>query len=285
MAGIDGIELAEYDTDKRRAYLDNYEREIGHLFDQPGRLLELGVQRGGSMLLWRDLFPQGQIAGLDLNDVTVPDESGRIHIYKGYQQDPKVLDHIAAEMAPDGFDVIIDDASHVGEYTAASFWHLFPNHLKPGGIYVIDDWSCGYWSHWPDGHEYCGSRAALGESTEDSHPTPQRMEAVRRRVRASARPVATWLERFPFLKGKLRDLYMRSEGVSLQRRFPSHDYGMVGFVKQLVDAVAIDVINAPKGKGSAAVSTAQIARVHVTASQVFVHKVGAWEPSGLSRAT
>jgi hypothetical protein len=28
---------------------------------------------------------------------------------------------------------------------------LFDNHLKPGGLYVIEDWGTGYWDDWPDG--------------------------------------------------------------------------------------------------------------------------------------
>jgi hypothetical protein len=34
------------------------------------------------------------------------------------------LDRIAGERAPDCFDIIIDDASHIAEFTKISFWHL-----------------------------------------------------------------------------------------------------------------------------------------------------------------
>src|SRR5438309_8699047 len=54
----------------------------------------------------------------------------------------------SGETAPEGFDVIIDDCSHIGELTRISFWHLFEHHLKPGGLYVIEDWSTGYWDSW-----------------------------------------------------------------------------------------------------------------------------------------
>jgi hypothetical protein len=269
------VDLSSYDTDKPPGYLANYDRELGHLYDQPIAMLELGVQRGGSMLLWRDVFPKAQIAGLDLNPVDVHDDTGRIHIYTGFQQDTATLDRIAEEVAPGGFDLIIDDASHVGTYTAASFWHLFPQHLKAGGIYVLDDWSSGYWQHWPDGHAYTGSREALGDGRAVGRPDqPGRSEALRRRVRAAARPVANALEtRSPQLRARLEDLYMKVEGATIRTRFPSHDYGMVGFVKQLIDACAVDIIDAPKGEGSVRVPQGQVASVHVTPSQVFVHKV------------
>lgn len=262
------IDLSRYDTDKSPAYLRNYERHFGDLFDQPMRLLELGVQRGGSMLLWRDLLPKAQIAGLDLNKIDVADDSGRIHVYQGFQQDPAVLDRIAAEMAPDGFDVIIDDASHVGEYTEASFWYLFPRYLKPGGLYVLDDWACAYWPEWADGHAYEGVAAFRGTSRDRSTPVvaPGRAEQAKRLVRSAARPVAARLARHPEWQRRMTRLYMRAEGAALRSRFPSHDYGMAGFVKQIVDACAVDVIL----RGSAPVGL--IESVEVTEAQVFVRK-------------
>ena len=81
------VDLSQYDTDKSPEYLARYEREFGHLFDEPIRLLELGVQRGGSMYLWRDLLPKATIVGLDLNEIPIDDDTGRVHVYQGYQQD------------------------------------------------------------------------------------------------------------------------------------------------------------------------------------------------------
>ena len=61
---------------------------------------------------------------------------------------------VARKTAPEGFDIIIDDASHFGDLTKIAFWHLFDNHLKPSGLYVIEDWGTGYWSDWTDGKTY-----------------------------------------------------------------------------------------------------------------------------------
>jgi hypothetical protein len=58
---------------------------------------------------------------------------------------------VARKTAPEGFDIIIDDASHFGDLTKIAFWHLFDNHLKPSRLYVIEDWGTGYWSDWTDG--------------------------------------------------------------------------------------------------------------------------------------
>ena len=145
---------AGYDTDKSPKYLINYERYFNSIADNPIRLLELGVFKGGSLYLWRDYFKKGIIVGLDANEVNINDPSGRIRFYKGLQQDVTLLDRISKECAPEGFDIIIDDASHIGELSRLSFWHLFKNYLKPGGIYVIEDWGTGYWDSFPDGKAY-----------------------------------------------------------------------------------------------------------------------------------
>ena len=45
---------------------------------------------------------------------------------------------------PKGIDLVVDDASHLYEQTKATFAMLFPL-VRPGGNYVIEDWS---WAHW-----------------------------------------------------------------------------------------------------------------------------------------
>lgn len=263
------IDISIYDTDKPAIYFDRYAHEFGHLFSSEIALLELGVQRGGSMYLWRDLFPNGQIAGLDLNPIPIDDPSGRIHVYQGFQQDTSILDSLAAEVAPAGFDIVIDDASHLGEYSRSSFWHLFRHHLKPGGIYVLEDWGCAYWDEWPDGHRYAGARESIGDfrsqQTADEDASPGFREHVRRALRQAARPVASKLP--PTLRPPLERLYNRVDGATIRRRFASHDYGMVGFLKQLIDGVAINDID----RGKNTIDNA-IASIHVYGSQAFVHK-------------
>jgi SAM-dependent methyltransferase len=53
-------------------------------------------------------------------------------------------------------DVVIDDASHLYAQTRLTFECAFPR-LKPGGLYVIEDWG---WAHWPESRTFMG-RSAL----------------------------------------------------------------------------------------------------------------------------
>lgn len=50
---------------------------------------------------------------------------------------------MAAELAGQPLDLVIDDASHLLNETRASFETLFPL-LGPGGLYVIEDWNADH---------------------------------------------------------------------------------------------------------------------------------------------
>jgi cephalosporin hydroxylase len=142
--------LNKYDSDKIE-YLKYYDPIFEPWLEKRVDILELGIFKGGSLLLWKDYFPKGNIVGVDINLPTNFPPIDRIRIFKGYQDDPAFLTSVANQTAPYGYDFIIDDASHIGELSKKSFWYLFDNHLKPGGIYAIEDWGTGYWNEWPDG--------------------------------------------------------------------------------------------------------------------------------------
>lgn len=247
------LDAANYDTDKAEHshYLRNYEAYFQPLLQQEVRLLELGIYRGGSMLLWRDFFPRGIIVGLDLNSVDVPDESGRIRLYQGQQQDTGLLDRIAKENAPSGFDIIIDDCSHIGELTRISFWHLFDNHLKPGGIYVIEDWSTGYWDSFFDGVAF-SYRPNLGFS-----PAGFRIRSTLAHLQRSA----------PMLNGILRQV----KRLFNRKQFRSHDYGLAGFVKELVDECGMADITR-EDRGTPPYRASKFKEMRISPGQVFIVK-------------
>jgi SAM-dependent methyltransferase len=170
-----------------------YEPHLSPLRDRTINILELGVFSGSSLEVWNEYFSNATIVGLDINPV-VRNFSPRISFVQGSQDDTTLLKEMSERFAPDGWDVIVDDASHVGYYSKRSFWYLFMNHLKPGGFYFIEDWGTGYWEDWPDGKRY---EEPIEEMENDQIP----------------------------------------------KRFPSHDHGMVGLVKQLVDEAGRNAIH------------------------------------------
>lgn len=208
------LDATGYDTDKSRQYLDNYEEFFRPLADKRIKLLELGVRNGDSLLMWRDYFENGTIVGMDIKPVNIEDPSGRIHFYAGLQQDTAFLDHICRKSAPDGFDVIIDDCSHIGEFTRISFWHLFENHLKSDGIYVVEDWGTGYWDIYPDGRKY---------KSKNWYWKSLLLMSI---LKSSKKTNDSTL---------LKKIYNKMMTMIIPRKFPNHSFGMVGFIKTLVD--------------------------------------------------
>jgi len=251
----------KYQTDKNEHYLSNYEDYFSHLKDDNISLLEIGIFKGGSLLMWRDYFNNGAIVGLDVNEVKIEDDSRRISTYKGFQQNTALLSELANEAAPNGFDIIIDDGSHIGELTAITFWHLFENHLKPGGIYVIEDWRTGFWGGWPDGKQYNlkngnvlkrGKLSSLLDRKLTEYLDQNSSKEMLNRLKNS-------------IVYRLRMLLMK-------KRIKSHDYGMVGFIKQLVDEMGTDAFTSEHRGSPVEKRGGRFEEVSVKRGQVFVVK-------------
>jgi len=132
-------------------YLPVYERALGHLRNQPFTLMEVGVWKGDSLTMWRHAFPKATIIGVDLVEPEGFEPLPGVSIVTGDQADPEMFARIRRDLAPRGFDVVIDDASHTAGPTAGTLQAVFPDHLVPGGLYFIEDWGTGYWNTWSDG--------------------------------------------------------------------------------------------------------------------------------------
>lgn len=106
------------------------------------KLLEIGVEHGGSVLSWSDYFkhPAMTITGLDIKlpPIKFP---RRVTVYKCDQNDIEGLKAIADKHGP--FDIIVDDGSHELKETENCFSTLW-KYVNPDGYYVIEDWSMGY---------------------------------------------------------------------------------------------------------------------------------------------
>lgn len=200
-------------------YLKNYAEYLAPFKDRPFTILEIGIAGGDSLTYWRDSYPNATVIGVDINPYEPNDSSGRVFAYQGKQQDTGLLDKIAATHAPDGFDIVIDDGSHIGHYTRLTFWHLMKKHMRSGGLYFIEDWGTSYWPMYPDGMRH----------------HPKKIDS-------------TFLEKFfgaigniGFIQNTslLRKITQRLEFKSMQKVFPSQMNGMVGFVKELVDEAGI----------------------------------------------
>jgi SAM-dependent methyltransferase len=132
--------------------------------DQPLRFFELGLgtnnphmassmgingKPGASLRGWRELFPQALVYGADIDRDTLFQED-RIKSFYCDQLDQAVIRELWSH--PDlrgGVDIVIEDGLHTVEANV-SFLDGSLEHLRPGGIYVIEDIDRGKLDEWFD---------------------------------------------------------------------------------------------------------------------------------------
>lgn len=120
-----------YNTDKwEHNYIHTYGELFSDLREKEITLLEIGVQFGGSLEMWRDYFVNGTIYGLDTDgsDFTC-DSTDKEAVEEEFKFRGRV------DMT---FDIIIDDGAHQVPKQVETFKNFIPM-LKQGGIYVVED--------------------------------------------------------------------------------------------------------------------------------------------------
>jgi len=128
-------------------YTPHYQRHFAPLRDRCLTVLELGIggyaytPGGGSLRMWKRFFPRAMVYGVDIFDKSEVAEQ-RIQPIQGDLSDPAFLARLGAELGP--FDIVIDDASHRSADVIKAFRALF-DHVRPGGLYVIEDLQTSYW--------------------------------------------------------------------------------------------------------------------------------------------
>jgi predicted O-methyltransferase YrrM len=119
-----------------------------------GSIVELGIAAGGSTALLALLARPRRLVALELDAKPVEaldtllrqrGLGGTVHpIYGVNQADRRALIEVMRdEFRDDALDLVIDDASHLLAETTSSFETLFP-YLRPGGLYVIEDWNSAH---------------------------------------------------------------------------------------------------------------------------------------------
>jgi predicted O-methyltransferase YrrM len=134
---------------KTRQGVDRYVEIIRGL--GPTRIVELGIFRGGSTVLLMELAQPEMLLAIDYEPEPVAaletyvrregcGDTCRIQYGLDQADREGVRRVLDASFGNAPLDLVIDDASHLGPQTRASFETLFPR-LRAGGLYVIEDWS------------------------------------------------------------------------------------------------------------------------------------------------
>ncbi len=138
-------------SDKWSSYLKEYNRLFDSYRNKPVRLLEIGVQNGGSLEIWSKYFSNAEkLVGCDINPdcARLDFEDQRIAVVVGDANSDAAQEAVLGH-AP-AFDVIIDDGSHRSSDIVKSFARYFP-HVADGGLFIAEDLHCSYWQDFEGG--------------------------------------------------------------------------------------------------------------------------------------
>jgi demethylmacrocin O-methyltransferase len=117
-------------------FTEVYERFFLPMRTRPIRILEIGIDQGGSLLMWSDYFPNAEIFGIDILDCSSM-ETDRVRTFVADQSKREQLGAFLAKY-PGPYDIVLDDGGHSMEQQQVSLGFLFP-HVRPGGYYVVED--------------------------------------------------------------------------------------------------------------------------------------------------
>ena len=143
----------KYPTSKNiSGFMELYESFFKDYKDKNINILEIGVDNGDSLRVWREYFSKANICGIDI--IKKDFKISNVEILCGSQNDPIFLDTVIKKY--NNFDIIIDDGSHLSKHIIFSFNYLF-KHLNNEGLYIIEDLQTSYF------RRYGGSRINLNK--------------------------------------------------------------------------------------------------------------------------
>jgi len=139
----------DYSVHKWHHYIPLYDRYFAKYRGTDVRFLEIGVDKGGSLQMWRRfLGEKAKLFGIDVKKSCAEFDGVFGEVRIGSQDDPDFLAKVVDEMG--GVDVVLDDGSHKMSHIEASLRVLYPR-LSEGGTYMIEDLHAAYWARFEGG--------------------------------------------------------------------------------------------------------------------------------------
>jgi len=132
-------------------YFDIYERYFNKYVDRNVLMIEIGVDNGGSIEMWKKYLGQNTtIVGIDIRQECkqFEDVDNKIFVEIGDQSDTNFLNSIIEKYGKP--DIVLDDGSHIMNHLIKTFNFLYFN-MKSEGTYLVEDLHTCYWSEFEGG--------------------------------------------------------------------------------------------------------------------------------------
>eukprot|EP00747_Dinoflagellata_sp_TGD_P162998 gnl/TRDRNA2_/TRDRNA2_181238_c0_seq1.p1 gnl/TRDRNA2_/TRDRNA2_181238_c0~~gnl/TRDRNA2_/TRDRNA2_181238_c0_seq1.p1 ORF type:complete len:368 (-),score=56.82 gnl/TRDRNA2_/TRDRNA2_181238_c0_seq1:107-1210(-) len=115
-----------------------YQRHFTPLMGKPLKLCEIGVQSGGSILMWQGVLgPQIHVYGMDINPQVQQFATSGVTITIADQGDVNTWTNFYSKVTP-SLDILVDDGGHQPHQMGITLHHSFA-HINPGGSIAIED--------------------------------------------------------------------------------------------------------------------------------------------------
>jgi hypothetical protein len=133
----------ETDKGSIHSYLDVYEKELAPYRNTAKNVLEIGIFKGDSLIMWEKYFQMAVVHGIDCDEQPhggladlrpmIVDGMHIIHIL-----DAENESEVSRLFDGTKFEVILEDAAHHLDQQL-KLYSIFKKFLAPGAIYVIED--------------------------------------------------------------------------------------------------------------------------------------------------
>jgi hypothetical protein len=118
--------------------LDAYQYQLAPFVNQHVKLMEVGVQSGGSIQMWQaNLGPNCFNYGVDIDDRCTKFTDDRTSIFIGDQGKVEAWQHFFTHVTPT-LTVAVDDGGHLAHQMLVTLQQVWPR-LDSGGVFVTED--------------------------------------------------------------------------------------------------------------------------------------------------
>jgi hypothetical protein len=138
---IDIIDNARTDKNTTHSYIPLYENLLHKKKETAKNILEVGIDRGGSIKLWSEYFTNATIYGLDIMDINnvwdgIKNKNNIILYTSLNAYDPIFVNNTFVNKIK--FDFMLDDGPHTLE-SMINFIELYSPLMADDGILIIED--------------------------------------------------------------------------------------------------------------------------------------------------
>lgn len=131
MSLVDIVDNSTTDKNTTHSYLRVYDCLFSSLREKAENVLEIGIEKGGSLKLWADYFINAHVFGVDKIPYFTTDK--RITTFQNDAYSVEFVNGLKVK-----FDILIDDGSHKLEDMKFFIKHYSPL-LKENGVLVVED--------------------------------------------------------------------------------------------------------------------------------------------------